>query len=184
MRYSSSSCAGTGTQVGNAIIQLGTCHKLAGNPYHSFKVTWGAAKATGKRPNYVFREQWTGGVCNAAGKLYSSLEFGAIDTCHRSGNASSIKWTKGGEGIDAKVTEKIYSTAADCTGTPSSTNKFSIVDNSCSTKQQCWGSGNNQYCESIAAKYKMSAPGATSSATAISALASVNILVMFSVLFI
>ena len=82
-------------------------------------------------------------------------------------NASSIKWTKGGEGIDAKVTEKIYSTAADCTGTPSSTNKFSIVDNSCSTKQML-GIRNNQYCESIAAKYKMSAPGATSSATAIS----------------
>ena len=183
MRYSSSSCAGTGTQVGNAIIQLGTCHKLAGNPYHSFKVTWGAAKATGKRPNYVFREQWTGGVCNAAGKLYSSLEFGEIDTCHRASNASSIKWTKGGEGIDAKVTEKIYSTAADCTGTPSSTNKFSIVDNSCSTKQQCWGSGTINIANQLQLNTNVSTRSYVVSNRYI-CTSFVNILVMFSVLFI
>ena len=140
-------------------------------------MTWGAAKATGTKTTHVFRRDWTGGACDAAGKLYQIMDFGAIDECHRHGNASSIKWTKGGEGIDAEVTEKNYGTA-DCTGTPTSTEKFSIVTNSCSSSQECYGAGSNKYCESIATKYRMGGAIATSSGTALSAVvASANILV-------
>jgi hypothetical protein len=176
-RYGSFGCDGAVTSTAFTVTEVGKCHKNAGNDHYSFKMTWGAAKATGTKTTHVFRRDWTGGACDAAGKLYQIMDFGAIDECHRQGNESSIKWTKGGEGIDAEVTEKTYGTA-DCTGTPTSTLKFSIVKNSCSTSQQCYGTGNNQYCESIATKYRMGEASATSSGTALSTVvASANILV-------
>ena len=53
-------------------------------------MTWGAAKATGTKTTHVFRRDWTGGACDAAGKLYQIMDFGAIDAGGRVGRACGL----------------------------------------------------------------------------------------------